>query len=69
MFKSCPVCNGWGLAKDEIGFSMVKCPACEGKCIVDEETLRPVEHIESEGKNQKDIYGGGDGRIPSNIKR
>jgi len=36
VFKACNVCKGWGIAKDEIGFSMVKCPACDGRCIVDE---------------------------------
>ena len=48
MFKPCPICKGWGVAKDEIGFNPIKCPQCFGKCIVDEETLRPVGHVESD---------------------
>jgi hypothetical protein len=34
MFKSCPKCKGWGIAKDNIGFNPIKCPKCFGKCIV-----------------------------------
>jgi len=50
MFEPCKKCNGWGIAKDEIGFSMVKCPDCDNGFIDENREKEDEIDIESENK-------------------